>query len=105
MVACQHLVEHHRATELVAAWINYSACLLRCHVAHRATHRYCLAYARAWLQGARNPKVGNNQAAIFLVNQNVLWLDVTMNERTRARMCILVLTCQLWKIGICICEW
>src|SRR5205085_12441772 len=102
MIAGEQLLEYHRTAELVTAVINYPTGLLWRHIAHRSAHRNRLANTRPRLQRTRNPKVREDQAMIFLVNQNIFRFDIAMNDRAWACMGVVKRVCQLMKIMDCL---
>src|SRR6266571_2042005 len=98
MVAREHLVQHDCTTVLVAAWIDDAAGLLRCHVADCATHSDSLPNLCAWLQRAGDAEVGDDQAVVLLMNQDVLRLNVAMNDRAGPCMCVVECVYKLMEV-------
>ena len=86
MVTRQHLVQYHSTAVLVAARINNAIGLLRRHISYCASHCNCSAGTLSWFKRASNAKIGNYQAAILLVYEDILRLDIAMNNRARPRM-------------------
>src|SRR5579875_2118782 len=98
VVASEHLVEHDSAAELIAARVYNATGLFWSHIANRSTHCDRFADACAWLQRARDAKIGDDQAAILLVNEDVFRLDIAMDHRARAGMGIKERPGQLVKV-------
>src|SRR5579859_225560 len=101
MVAGEHLIEHHRAAILIAARVNDTPGLFGRHIADRAANRYRLADASTRLQRASNTEIGNNQAMIFLMKQNIFWLNIAMDDRAWTSMGIMQRLSELMKIMQC----
>src|SRR5437588_9522052 len=97
MVAGQHLVQYHRAAELVTAGVYHAACLLWCHIAYRTAHGNRFADPDPRFQGPRNAKIGDYQAVVLLMDQNIFRFDITMNDRARACMGIVERAHQLME--------
>src|SRR5437899_12125889 len=99
MIACQHLVQHNGSAKLVAAWIDNTAGLLRCHIPYCPTHSNCLPDLCSWFQGASNTKIGDNQSVIILVNEDILRFDITMDNGTWSCVCIVERIHQLMEVS------
>src|SRR5712691_3297353 len=98
MIACEHLIEHHSAPVLVAAWINNAAALLGSHIANRAAYRDGSAKERTGFQSACDPEIGNYQPMIFLMDQDVLRFDVPMDHRASSGMGVRKRMSELTKV-------
>src|SRR5690348_939668 len=82
--------------------INDTAGLFWCHIANCATDCDGSTNAGAWFQRAGDTKIGNHQTTIFLMKQDVLWLDVAMNNWARTRVSIVQCVNKLVKIMDCL---
>src|SRR5437588_7743758 len=101
MIARQHLVQHNGAAILITTRIDDTGGLFRSHIAHCSSDRDRLPNRGARLQGASNAEVGNHQAAVFWMDQNVLGFDITVNHWPWPGMRIVERTDKLVKIAHC----
>src|SRR6266446_424211 len=98
MIACQHLIKHNCAAILVTAWVNDAAGLLWSHITDRTTHCNGLADPCAGFQGAGNAKIGDHQAVILLMEQDVLGFNIAVNDRARSRMSVVQCASKLMEV-------
>jgi hypothetical protein len=82
----------------MASILGGNSGLFGSHIADGTAHRHRLAHTSAGFQQARNAEIRNHQTPIFLVNQDILRLNITMNDRARARVGVVQCAAQLLEV-------